>query len=37
LRDDVAGDNVAGPDIIDKLIPTEYFAGMTGKEDQKID
>ena len=37
LRDDVAGHNVPGPDVFDKLVPAKHFPRMAGKKDQKID
>ena len=32
LRDDVAGHNVPGPDVFDKLVPAKHFPRMAGKK-----
>ncbi len=35
LRDDVAGHNVPGPDVFDKLVPAEHFPRMAGKKTRR--
>ncbi|CEL81203.1 histidinol-phosphate aminotransferase [Klebsiella quasipneumoniae] len=37
LRDDVAGHNVPGPDVFDKLVPAKHFPRMASEKDQKVD